>query len=61
MFRTGVYQAKYYYGSVKNSKCSFICHFEINKKINNVSKKNPRRKADTNFDLFQAAYVLMRL
>ena len=50
----GVYQAKYYYGCSKKSKCSFSCHLQIDKKINNV-KEDPRRKTDSNFDFSQAA------
>ena len=34
-----IHQTKYYYGSVKKSKCSFSCHFQVVKKINNVNKK----------------------
>ena len=30
------YQTKYCYGSVKKNKCSFICHLDTDKKINNV-------------------------
>ena len=36
---SGAYQTKYCYGSVKKSKCSFNCHLQIDKKINNVNKK----------------------
>ena len=59
----GLYQTKYYYGSVKKSKFSFSCHFQIDKKINNV-KEDPRRKTDSNFDFSQALrcpLVLMKL
>ena len=45
----GIYQTKYYYGSVKKSKFSFSSDLQIDKKINNV-KKDPRRKIDSNFD-----------
>ena len=57
----GVYQTKYYYGSVKKSTFSFNSEFRIDKKINNV-KKDPRRKANSNFDSSQAlrCQVLMR-
>ena len=45
-----IHQTKYYYGSVKKSKCSFSCHLQIVKKINNVNKKkDPRGKIDSNF------------
>ena len=37
----GVYQTKYYYGSVKKSKFPFISDFQIDKKISNV-KEDPR-------------------
>ena len=40
----GVPQTKYYYGSVKKSKCSFSCHLQIDKKINNVNKNRSKRK-----------------
>ena len=43
----------YYYGSVKKTKCSFNCHLQIDKIINNV-KKMQRRKPDSNFDFSQA-------
>ena len=49
----GIYQTKYYYGSVKKSKFSFSCHLQIDKKINNV-KEDPRRKTDSNFNFSQA-------
>ena len=45
----GVYQTKYYYGSVKKSTFSFRSDLQINKNINNV-KEDPRRKTDSNFD-----------
>ena len=35
---------KYYYGSVKKSKCSFSCHLQIDKKVNNVNKNRSNRK-----------------
>ena len=44
----------YYYGSVKKTKCSFNCHLQIDKIINNV-KKMQRSKPDSNFDFSQAA------
>ena len=44
----------YCYGSVKKTKCSFNCHLQIDKIINNV-KKMQRRKPDSNFDFSQAA------
>ena len=53
----GVPQTKYYYSSVKNSKCSFCCHLQINKKINNVNKKDPRGKIDSSFFVYE---VLVR-
>ena len=43
----------HYYGSVKKTKCSFNCHLQIDKIINNV-KKMQRRKPDSNFDFSQA-------
>ena len=57
----GVYQTKYYYGSVKKSIFSFSCDLQIDKKFNNV-KEDPRRKTDSNFDFSQALryLVLMR-
>ena len=39
----GVYQTKYFYGSVKKSTFPFISDLEIDKKINNV-KQDPRSK-----------------
>ena len=39
----GVYQTKYYYGSVKKSTFPFISDLQIDKKINNV-KEDPRSK-----------------
>ena len=39
----GVYQTKYYYGSVKKSTFSFSYDLLIDKKINNVNE-DPRRK-----------------
>ena len=44
----------HYYGSVKKTKCSFNCHLQIDKIINNV-KKMQRSKPDSNFDFSQAA------
>ena len=44
---------KTYYGSVKKKKLSFICHLQIDKKINYV-KENSRRKNDSDFDFSQA-------
>ena len=41
----GVYQTKYYYGSVKKSTSSFSSDLHIDKKISNV-KEDPRRKTD---------------
>ena len=57
----GVYQTKYYYGSVKKSTFSFSSDLQIDKKIDNV-KEDPRRKADSNFGFSQAlrCQVLMR-
>ena len=50
----GVYQTKYYYGSVKKSTFSFSCDLQIDKKTSNV-KEDRRRKTDSNFDFSQAA------
>ena len=50
----GVYQTKYYYGSVEKSKFSFSCHFHIDKRISNL-KDDPKKKTDSSFDIFQAA------
>ena len=57
----GVYQTKYYYGSVKKSTFSFSSDLQNNNKINNV-KGDPRRKIDSNFDFSQMLcfLVLMR-
>ena len=54
----GVYQTKYYYGSVKKSAFSFSSDLQIDKKINNV-KEDPRRKTDSNFDFSQALRCLV--
>ena len=54
----GLYQTKYYCGSVKKSTFSFSSDFEIDKKINNV-KKDSRRKTDSNFDFSQALRCLV--
>ena len=35
---------KNYYGSVKKSKCSFSCHLQIDKKIDNVNKNRSKSK-----------------
>ena len=43
----GVYQTKYYYGSVKKSTFSFSSDLQIDKKISNV-RENPRSKTDSN-------------
>ena len=40
----GVPQTKYYYGSVKKSKCSCSCYLQIDKKINDVNKNRSKRK-----------------
>ena len=53
----GVYQTKYYYGSVKKSTSSSSCNLQIDKKINNV-KEDSRRKTSLNFDFSQAASCL---
>ena len=46
----GVYQTKYFYGSVKKSTFSFSSDYLTSRlKINNV-KKDSRRKSDSNFD-----------
>ena len=47
----GVYQTKYYYGSVKKSTFPFSSDLQIDKKINDV-KEDARRKTDSNFDFF---------
>ena len=44
-----MHQTKYYYGSVKKSKYSFSCHFQINTKSIMQIKKDPRGKFDSNF------------
>ena len=54
----GSYQTKYYCGSVKKSTFSLSSDFEIDKKINNV-KKDPRRRADSNFDFSQVLRCLV--
>ena len=54
----GVYQTKYYYGSVKKSTFPFSSDLQIDKKINNV-KENPRRKTGSNFDFSQALRCLV--
>ena len=53
----GVYQIKYYYGSVKKTTFSFSSDLPIHKKVNNV-KKDPRRKTDSNFDFSQVLFGL---
>ena len=53
----GLYQIKYYYGSVKKSTFSFSSNLQIDKKINNV-KEDPRRKTDSNFDFSQVLLCL---
>ena len=57
----GVYQTKYYCGSLKKSTFPFSSDLQIYKKINNV-KEDPRRKTDLNFDFSQVlrCLVLMR-
>ena len=40
---------------LRKAKHSFSCHLQIDKKVDNVNKKNRRRKTDSNFDFFQAA------
>ena len=37
-------QTKHYYGSVKKSKCSFSCHLQIDKQINNVNKNRSNKR-----------------
>ena len=54
----GVYQTKYYYGSVKKSTFPFSSDLQIDKKINNV-KEDPRRKTDSNFDFSQVLRCLV--
>ena len=53
----GVYQIKYYYGSVKKTTFSFSSDLQIDKKINNVIEA-PRRKTDSNFDFSQVLRCL---
>ena len=55
----GLYQTKYYYGSVKKSTFSFSSDMQIDKKINNFQGEDPRRKNDSNFDFFQALRCLL--
>ena len=57
----GVYQTKYYYGSVKKSTFSFSSDLQIDKKINNI-REDSTRKTDSNFDFSLAlcCLVLMR-
>ena len=54
----GVYQTKYYYGSVKKSTFSFRSGLQIDMKINNV-KEDPTRKIDLNFDFSQVLRCLV--
>ena len=54
----GIYQTKYYYGSVKKSTFPFSSDLQIDKKINNV-KEDPRRKTDSNFDFSQVLLCLV--
>ena len=44
----GVYQIKYYFGSVKKNTISFSSDLQTDKKINNVNE-DPRRKTELNF------------
>ena len=37
---------------MKKSKYSFSYHLQTDKKIDNVSKNNPKRKADSKFEFF---------
>ena len=53
-----VYQTKSHYDSVKKNIFSFNSDLQIDKKITNV-KEDPRRKADSNFDFFQALCCLV--
>ena len=55
----GVYQTKYYYGSVKKSTFPFSSDLQIDKKINNVKEDPRRRKTDSNFDFSQALRCLV--
>ena len=54
----GIYQTKYYDGSVKKSTFSFSSDSQIDKKINNV-KEDPRKKTDSSFDFSQALCCLV--
>ena len=54
----GVYQTKYYYGSVKKSTPSFSSDLQNDKKINNVTEK-PRKKTYSNFDFCEALRYLV--
>ena len=54
----GVYQTKYYCGSVKKSTFSFHSDLQIDMKINNV-KEDPTRKIDLNFDFSQVLRCLV--
>ena len=60
-YSKGVYQTKYYYGSVKKGTFSFSSNLQIDKKISSV-KEDPRRKTDSNLDFSQLLHflVLMR-
>ena len=40
---------------LRKAKHSVSCHLQIDKKVDNVNKKDRRRKTDSNFDFFQAA------
>ena len=58
----GVYQTKYYYGSVRNSTFSFSTDLQTDKKANNV-KEDQKKKTDSDYVNFYQALrflVLMR-
>ena len=63
LYLKGVYQTKFYWGSVKKSSFSFSSDLQSDKKINNV-KEDPGRKTD--FSIFPkrcalpSAYLFMR-
>ena len=56
----GLYPTKYYYGSFKKSTFSFSSDLQNDKKINSV-KEDPRKKANSNIDVFQALCCLVLL
>ena len=54
----GVYQKKYYYGSLKKNTFSFSSDLQIDKKINNVKEKS-QKKTNSKFDFPQALHWLV--